>query len=128
MINTLNDHKDDLLLAIERFELVAKATHDVIWDWDLVKNTVWWNEGMQQIFGHPCRSTMEDGPNSWLERIHPEDQESVVEKNPCVIDNGDEQLVGRTYRFRRGDGSYAYVNDRGYTIKSEENQCVWWAQ
>ncbi|WAC13744.1 PAS domain-containing sensor histidine kinase [Dyadobacter pollutisoli] len=117
MIDTLNDHKDDLLLAVERFELVAKATHDVIWDWDLVKSTVWWNEGMQQIFGHPA-SEVEQGPNSWFDRIHPEDQENVLKKIHAVIENG-ESNWSNVYRFRKGDGSYAYVHDRGYTIQSE---------
>ncbi|MEO6287813.1 MAG: PAS domain-containing protein [Dyadobacter sp.] len=117
MIDTQNDHKDDLLLAIERFELVAKATHDVIWDWDLVKNTIWWNEGMQQIFGHMPADVVE-GPDSWYDLIHPEDQDRVLKKIHLVIDQGGSNWSD-IYRFRRGDGSYAYVNDRGYTILSE---------
>jgi PAS domain S-box-containing protein len=117
MIDTLSAHKDDLLLAIERFELVAKATHDVIWDWDLIRNTVWWNKGMQQIFGH-MPADVAEGPDSWFDRIHPDDQERVLKKIHGVIDKG-ESNWSDIYRFRRGDGSYATVNDRGYTIQSE---------
>lgn len=117
MTETLNEHKGDLLLAIERFELVAKATHDVIWDWDLQKGAVWWNEGMQLIFGYNPQE-IESGPDSWYDRIHPEDQERVVKKIHEVIDRG-ESNWSDFYRFRRGDGSYAHVHDRGYTIQSE---------
>jgi PAS domain-containing protein len=35
----------------ERFEIVARATNDAIWDWDLVTNVVWRNEGCQ-TFGY----------------------------------------------------------------------------
>jgi PAS domain S-box-containing protein len=114
--STLNEPKNDLLLAIERFKLVAKATHDVIWDWDLRKGTVWWNEGMQEIFGyHP--EEVENGPNSWFDRIHPDDQEQVVKKIYEIIEKG-ESNWSDFYRFRRADGSYAHVHDRGYTIQS----------
>lgn len=112
---TLNEPMNDLLLAIERFKLVAKATHDVIWDWDLARGTVWWNEGMQEIFGYRPED-IESGPNSWFDRIHPDDQEQVVKKIYQVIDKG-ESNWSNFYRFRRADGSYAHVHDRGYTIQ-----------
>jgi PAS domain S-box-containing protein len=112
---TLNEPKNDLLLAIERFKLVAKATHDVIWDWDLARGTVWWNEGMQEIFGYDP-DEIESGPNSWFDRIHPDDQEQVVKKIYGVIEKG-ESNWSDFYRFRRADGSYAHVHDRGYTIQ-----------
>jgi PAS domain S-box-containing protein len=104
-------------LASERFELVAKATHDVIWDWDLIKNTVWWNEGITLIFGH-SQEDLEDGPDSWYNRIHPDDQENVLKKIHRVLDNGISNWSD-SYRFRRSDGSYAYVQDRGYTIHQD---------
>lgn len=113
--STLNEPKNDLLLAIERFKLVAKATHDVIWDWDLARGTVWWNEGMQEIFGYRTED-IESGPNSWFDRIHPDDQEQVVRKIYQVIEKG-ESNWSNFYRFRRADGSYAHVHDRGYTIQ-----------
>lgn len=117
MIDTISGRKDDLLVAIERFELVAKATHDVIWDWDLTQGTIWWNEGMEQIFGYKP-DEIESGPNSWFDRIHPDDQEQVVKKIYAIIDKG-ESNWSDFYRFRRADGSYAHVHDRGYTIQNE---------
>ncbi|WP_353720540.1 PAS domain-containing protein [Dyadobacter sp. 676] len=116
MTTTGNERKDDLLLAIERFELVAKATHDVIWDWDLEKGTMWWNEGMEQIFGYKPED-IGSGPNSWFDRIHPDDQENLVKKIYGVIDMGQSNW-SEVYRFRRADGTYAHVHDRGYTIQS----------
>ncbi len=38
-------HERELKESKERFERVAMATNDVIWDWDLKKQTLWWNEG-----------------------------------------------------------------------------------
>ena len=86
MIKNLNYAGD--ALASERFELVAKATHDVIWDWDLLKNTIWWNAGMRLIFGHK-EEDLEPDANSWYTRIHPEDQERVIKNIHTAIDNGE---------------------------------------
>ncbi|WP_031527210.1 PAS domain-containing sensor histidine kinase [Dyadobacter crusticola] len=115
MIDTFNSQTNDLLVAAERFELVAKATHDVIWDWDLENNTVWWNEGMAQIFGHTPES-LESGSDSWYKNIHPEDQERIVKRINEVIENGGSKWSDY-YRFRKADGTYAHVHDRAYTIQ-----------
>lgn len=116
MIETLNNsNKDNLLVAIERFELVAKATHDVIWDWDLEKDTVWWNEGMREVFGY-ASDEIEPGPECWFNRIHPDDRGHVIHNIHAAIDRGDSNWSDQ-YRFRRADGSYAYVHDRGCTIR-----------
>src|SRR5690606_1849129 len=32
--------------SIERFRIIAKATADVVWDWDLITDTIWWGDGM----------------------------------------------------------------------------------
>src|SRR5438270_329036 len=36
----------------ERFRIVARATNDAVWDWDLKTNRVWWNEGVLTLFGY----------------------------------------------------------------------------
>jgi len=98
----------------ERFELVAKATNDAIWDWDLLTDQIWWNAGFQTMFGYQDRE-IESGIESWYGRIHPEDQQRVVAGIHAVIDHGGKQWSDE-YRFRRADGSYAYVLDRGYAL------------
>ncbi|MGV3662022.1 MAG: PAS domain-containing protein, partial [Prosthecobacter sp.] len=35
----------------ERFRLLSKATNDAIWDWDLVTDSLWWNDGLETLFG-----------------------------------------------------------------------------
>ena len=44
----------ELLLkeSTERFRIVAQATADVVWDWNLVDDSVWWSDGMGAKFGY----------------------------------------------------------------------------
>ena len=71
----------------ERFKTVARVTSDTIWDWDLVADRIWWNEGMQNTFGHAPADLPADS-RSWTMHLHPADQERVVKSIREVIDNG----------------------------------------
>ena len=56
----------------ERFRLLTKATNDAIWDWDLVTDALWWNEGFEKLFGYR-RDEVDPTVKSWTDYIHPED-------------------------------------------------------
>ena len=103
--------------ANERFELIAKATQDTIWDWDLRTNSLWWNENFSTMFGVREEPHVLD-ISSWYERIHPEDRERVEKSLHAVIDHGGSHWQDE-YRFLKSDGTYAYVFDRGYTLHDE---------
>lgn len=106
----------------ERFRLVASATFDAIWDWDLVTNEVVWNEGLKTLFGYSEKEAGLDA-NWWKKRIHPEDRERVVTGIHGVIDSGQEKWSDE-YRFLRRDGSYAFVIDRGYVLHDKKGKAV----
>lgn len=99
-----------------RFRLLSKATTDAIWDWDLTTDAVWWNEGIEQLFGF-SRAEIEPDSSSWTKRIHPEDAQRVTDGIHAAIRQEDQEDWGDEYRFRCRDGSYAYVLDRGYIIR-----------
>jgi PAS domain S-box-containing protein/diguanylate cyclase (GGDEF)-like protein len=107
----------------ERFRLVARATNDAVWDWDFAANTVWWNEGLESLFGFRP-DEVEPGPESWTSRIHPEDLARVVEGIHAVIDSPDKSAWSDEYRFRRRDGSYADVFDRGYVMRDAAGKAL----
>jgi PAS domain S-box-containing protein len=99
----------------ERYHLAVRATNDAVWDWDLQRDRIEWNEALQETFGHRPE---EVGPSGgwWLEHIHPEDRERVSRSIHAVIDGGGERWFDE-YRFRRADGSYADVLDRGFMVR-----------
>jgi len=108
---------DALRKSDERFALVAKATQDAIWDWNLITNEIWWNEGFKTLFGYSDED-IEPGIESWYNRVHPDDKERTVGGIHRVIDAGGRQWSDE-YRFRKKDGSYAIVYDRGYALHDE---------
>jgi len=106
----------------QRFQLVARATNDVVWDWNLETNLVLWNEALQTLFGYQTEE-VEPGVESRYGRIHPDEQQRVVNGIEVVF-NGSGEYWSDEYRFRRNDGSYAQVLDRGYVVRDESGKPV----
>ena len=112
--------EDALRKSEERFRFVARAANDAVWDWDLLTNQVWHGEGYQTLFGYPSDVVL-PGMEWWKDNIHPEDRERVTSGIRAVIDGGG-QSWSDEYRFRRADGSTAYVSDRGYVLRDAGGQ------
>ena len=106
----------------ERYRLAARATRDVLWDWDLVHDTVVWTESLEYALGYQ----LEDATSSisfWYDHIHPDDRASVIAGMHEVID-GDGDHWTSSYRFMRRDGTYAHVIDRGFVVRNPEGRAV----
>ena len=108
--------------SLSRFRSLTKVTSDCIWDWSLESGEVWWNEGIQNMFGFPL-DTMENTRNFWISHIHPEDF-SRVEQSMYAVIASDSNVWQEEYRFAHADGRWRDVIDRGYVIRSEQGKPV----
>ena len=111
-----------LAASEERFRNVARVTADAVWDWDLLAGTLWWNEGVQTLFGHD-RSALEPGPESWTRRVHPDDRAAVRASFDAAVAGRDERWSAE-YRFARADSSYASVLDRALLMRDEDGRAL----
>lgn len=98
-----------------RFHLVTRATSDIVYDWDMLTNHIWWNENMKVQFGYEGNPE-QLGLNFWISVIHPEDANRINASLSTAISTG-QQFWADQYRFRRADGSNATVLDRGYIVR-----------
>lgn len=108
------------LETAERYRLAALSTNDAIWDWNLADGHVIWNQAVQTLFGHMLDAT---GADWWLDHIHPDDRPRIDSTIHAVIDSQDSSWSGE-YRFRRADGSYADIFDRGTVLRDAEGRAL----
>ncbi|MBU1337370.1 MAG: PAS domain-containing protein [Alphaproteobacteria bacterium] len=114
--------QEEVRISNERFLLVAQATNDVIWDWDLVDSSLWWNENFKTLFGYDA-ADVEPGPEAWINRIHPEDADRVIDSIHAVIDGNEKSWVSE-YRFLHHDGHALTIIDRGSVIRDESGRAI----
>jgi PAS domain S-box-containing protein len=108
--------------AEEGYALIAQATNDVLWDWDLTRDVVEWNEALSRVFGHHA---IEVSPSVtwWIDHVHPEDRVRVKKSIMSVIESGGRSWSDQ-YRFLRGDDTFATVIDRGTVVRNEKGVAV----
>ncbi len=106
--------------AIERYDILARATSDTIWDWDIVNNTMLYNDGITEMFGYNI-SAVENMVDWWKDKLHSEDFKKVQDSLANVFENG-LQRFQLTYRFRCADGSYKHIFDRAFVLFGENGK------
>ncbi|MFE3867920.1 PAS domain S-box protein [Flavobacterium sp. LS2P90] len=118
----LKNTNDEIKESNEKYDIVAKATSDTIWDWKIQEDRLTWNKGIELIFGY---SQDEVGSSSkwWFEKIHPEDSIKMSIKLYSFIEQKTENWQDQ-YRFKCADGTYKYVLDRGFLLKDEEGKAI----
>jgi PAS domain S-box-containing protein len=111
---------DTLRRSEERFELASRATADVIWDWNIASGTLWLNGALTTQYGH---DSGEVPVSIWSGNVHPADHDRVMSEIDEVIAAGNSVWTGE-YRFRRADGTWAEVFDRGYVVYDSEGSAT----
>lgn len=121
---TLRKEADLLLLqSNERFEKVTEATHDAIWDWNIIENTLYWGAGLKSLFGYEFERTTPT-LETWTNHIHPEDRDWVLKSIYAAIEKPDQLNWIVEYRYQKNDGSFADVIDRGVIIRDERRNPI----
>jgi PAS domain S-box-containing protein len=105
----------ELRKSEKRFQLVARATHDPIWDWDIVADVISFSETSGTVFGL-LAGKFESASELWTNSIHPDDRDKVMAGVHAFFTSREEVWSGE-YRFRCADGSYAFVYSRGCVVR-----------
>ncbi|RYY71991.1 MAG: PAS domain S-box protein [Chitinophagaceae bacterium] len=101
---------------IERFDLLAKATNDIVWDWELTKRrALWMGNGLESSLGYNQRTKKVDA-DFWEKGLHPEDKERVTKKLNLIFQEALHNKWEDEYRFKTQSGEYKIFYDRGYII------------
>jgi two-component system, cell cycle sensor histidine kinase and response regulator CckA len=103
----------------ERLRLVARATLDAYYDWDVRTNLVWRNDGYQQMLG----ADDPVGPDlDWIvDRMHPDDRDWVMASVQSAFQRR-ESTWQAEYRLVRRTGDVIHVLDRGHIEYDAQGQ------
>ncbi|MCC3415561.1 MAG: EAL domain-containing protein [Microcoleus sp. PH2017_02_FOX_O_A] len=115
--------EEKLRKSEERFHLLTRATNDAVWDFNVSRNEYWLSEEFEKVFGYKLNETQTIDLESWWLNVHAEERERVKSSFNETM-NSDAQCWSEEYSFRRADGGYVFVLDRGYIIRNASGQAV----
>ena len=101
----------------QRYQFVAKATRDIIWDWDARTDIVYFNSAVQTVLGYR-ETEVETSVHWWWSRVH-EDDRARVHASIDALFAGTSQTWSGEYRLRRADGTYADIFDRAWVVRDD---------
>jgi PAS domain S-box-containing protein len=108
-----------LRASTERFRQVAENIREVFWITNALKDEmIYISPGYEEIWGRTCEE-LYASPHAWLEGIHPDDRERVLEAARTKQTSGDYDEV---YRIVRPDGTIRWIQDRAFPIRDESGQ------
>ncbi len=111
-----------LAVSKERYALAARGANDGLWDWDLIRNRIYYSDRWKEMLGYE-KYELDSDPKQWLDRVHPDDKDLVSAEL-------EKHLAGETghfeseHRLRQRSGDYIWILCRGVVLINEENKPV----
>ncbi|EIA09097.1 PAS domain S-box protein [Flavobacterium frigoris] len=121
-ITNQKNAENELKISNERFLYSNKASSDVIWDWDLASQKVFYGDGYYEHFGFELNNTINNlGNHSHL--VHPLDRDKTYASiSAAILSKSDSWEY--EYRHLKSDNSYAIVKDTAYIVRNEQGNAI----
>ncbi|HEY9751086.1 MAG TPA: PAS domain-containing protein, partial [Allocoleopsis sp.] len=105
----------------EQRRLTIDFTHIGSWNWNIVEDTVDWNDNHARLLGL-APGEVESSYQAWRERVHPEDIERVDQAVAEALENCTDYEA--EYRVMHPNGSIHWLVGRGRGIYNQTGQPV----
>jgi len=120
----LAQKKSDARLADnnEWVKYIAKASYDVMWDWNIITGQVYIGDSIEEVFGYKLRNNSIDFKD--LTKGFIAEEEILVKKNLMKVLDSDSKSWNDSYNMKRFDGSVASVTSRASIVRDEDGNAI----
>jgi two-component system sensor histidine kinase UhpB len=116
-----NSLESSLSELTQRFQLAAKTSFDVIWDYDIEKDKVYCSSAVERIIGIDAKENFD---TAYLKTfIHPDDL-PALERSFVAAIQGKENRWRKIFRVVRKDGSIAWVNSNALILRDRQEKAT----
>ncbi|NEO85272.1 MAG: PAS domain S-box protein [Spirulina sp. SIO3F2] len=123
IITDISDRKETeskLRESEERLRIFCEQTGQLVYDYDLASGQITWFGASKPLTGRTLDELQEFGVDDWETWLHPDDRQHALEVLDLAMANSSEYHV--EYRWRRADGQYINISDRGVFLTGEDEQ------
>ena len=116
--------QENIRLSNQRYDLITKATNDIIWEWDMVKGLlIKANAGISDFFGTgPGQLSLSF--NAWKKLLHPDDFYRVISKRNLALRNHDNLYWEDEFRMVNLSGKYNYFYHKAYIVRNASGKAI----
>lgn len=120
---SIESPEQKLKILTELYKYVTEITNDCLWELYLQGEEIFWIDGgHKRTFGYQVENALIP-QTFWEECIHPEDRIRVLTRLSHMITAKAGHWEDK-YRFKKADGSFAYVQDRGHIVYDDNNEAL----
>ena len=96
----------------ERFSFISFLTRQIIYDCDIITSHIEWGGAIQQVTGYNAEKFQQRvNMQNWILLLHPDDRETI--STALQEASTSKKRYHITYRLKKKDKSYLYVEDSG---------------
>ncbi len=112
----------DLVDSIDRFNYATNASKEIVYEWDILNNSIWWNQIYYDITGVEKKDNLLEY-DSWTQLIHPEDIVKI-QKNITQFLESKETYWSCEYRFLDQNNNIHYFAERAFIIRDKNGKAI----
>ncbi len=112
----------DLVDSIERFNYATNASKEIIYEWDIQNNLIWWNQMYYQLTGEENTNSLLDY-KSWTQLIHPEDLENIEKSTKAFLES-ENKFWSSEYRIIDCNKNIHYFAERAFIIRDRTGKPI----
>ncbi|GEM_PF-7090447 len=105
----------------DRYEAIVAATHEVVYEWDLERNTTQWGGSLEQVLGYRHEEFTHPSVH-WRSLIHPEDRGRVLSAVEEALRNHSSLTL--EYRFQHKDGTFLHLLDQSFIVRDAAGKAI----
>ena len=113
--------EEALRLSTERLQLATRAANIGVWDWDIPRNELLWDDSMYQLYGIQ-KADFGGAYDAWISAVHPEDKAYTDTEIQAALRG--EREYAPEFRIVLPDGTIRYIQADSKTFKDQEGKPV----
>jgi PAS domain S-box-containing protein len=106
----------------EWIKYIAKASYDVMWDWDIATGEIYAGDSIEEVFGYKLQNNTVDF-RAFITCLIPEEKGSVEKKLRKALASGIKSWTD-SFMFKRHDGSVASTTSRASIVRDEKGKAI----
>ena len=112
------------VIKLQREVRASHGSIDGLWEWDLVRDTVWCSPQLMKVIGRADQEPL-SSVNEWLDLLHPEDRDPVWRVVQDCLQTNSPYCI--EYRLADSQGLYYWFRARGTIYRDFDGRQIYFS-